>query len=64
MIGIAIALIFICANVGVIGLVLAPLAIDQTQMLCVLNNNASLCFQTWKYVPPIFGMQLISTETF
>jgi hypothetical protein len=30
MIGIAITLIFICANVGVIGLVLVPLAIDQT----------------------------------
>jgi hypothetical protein len=30
MIGIAIALIFICANVGLIGLVLVPLAIDQT----------------------------------
>jgi hypothetical protein len=30
MIGIAIALIFICANMGVIDLVLVPLAIDQT----------------------------------
>jgi nitrate reductase gamma subunit len=29
-IGIAIPLIFICANVGVIGLVLVPLTIDQT----------------------------------